>query len=251
MFKDNKYTKHYMSLVEKARTRKLAKDQYKERHHIIPQSLGGTNDKDNLVWLTGREHALCHWALLKMTEGEDRAKMSYAFNGMNAENEFQQRYRSRIITRAYERHRIEHAKLHSERMKGKPAWNKGRKLEGDELMQQRERTRNRIVDPIRQAEGQAKRIAKVTGQKRTEETRKKMSMAHTGIVKGPQTEEHRKAISDSIKGKPKKPGHADNVRNAVLGNVSINKDGVEKKVKRDVLDQFLAEGWSLGGRKRK
>ena len=251
MFKNNKYTKHYWFLIENARNRKLSKDQYKERHHIIPQSLGGTNNKDNLVWLTGREHALCHWALLKMTEGEDRAKMSYAFNGMNAENEFQQRYRSRIITRAYERNRIEHAKIHSERMKGKPAWNKGRKLEGDEFEQQRERTRNRVIDPVKQAEGQQKRIAKVIGQKRTEETRKKMSMAHTGIVKGPQSEEHRKAISDSQKGKQKTKEHANNVRAAVLGNLSINKNGVEKKVKKDTLDQWLAQGWELGGRKRK
>jgi len=251
MFKENKYTKHYMLLIEKAKNRKLPKGQYKERHHIIPQSVGGSNDKTNLVWLTGREHALCHWALLKMTEGENRAKMSYAFNGMNAENEFQQRYKSRIITRAYERNRIEHAKVHSERMKGKPAWNKGRKLEGAELEQQRERTRNRTIDPVRQAEGQAKRIAKVVGQTRSEATKQKMSKSHLGIVKGPQTEEHRRAISESIKGKPKKAGHADNVRNAVLGNVSINKDGAEKKVKRDTLDQWLSEGWSLGGRKRK
>ena len=251
MFKENKYTKHYMLLIEKAKNRKLPKDQYKERHHIIPQSLGGTNEKDNLVWLTGREHALCHWALLKMTVGEDRAKMSYAFNGMNAENEFQQRYRSRIITRAYERHRIEHAKVHSERMKGKPAWNKGRKLEGSELEQHRERTRNRIIDPVKQAEGQAKRIAKVVGQKRSEETKLKMSVAHTGIVKGPQSEDHRKAISESSKGKKKTKDHSSNIRAAVLGNVSINKDGVEKKVKRDTLDQWLSNGWSLGGRPRK
>lgn len=211
MFKDNKYTKHYMSLIEKARTRKLPKDQYKERHHIIPQSLGGTNDKDNLIWLTGREHALCHWALLKMTEGEDRAKMSYAFNGMNAENEFQQRYRSRIITRAYERNRIEHAKIHSERMKGRPAWNKGRKLEGDELEQQRERTRNRIVDPIRQAEGQAKRVAKILGKKRTEETKRKMSQAHIGKSKGPMSDEEKLKRSLTMKGKAKPEGFGDKV----------------------------------------
>jgi len=240
-----------MLLIDNARNRKLPLEQYKERHHIIPQSLGGSNDKSNLVWLTGREHALCHWALLKMTEGENRAKMSYAFNGMNAENEFQQRYHSRIITRAYERHRIEHAKVHSERMKGKTAWNKGRKLEGEELEQHLERTRNRIIDPVKQAEGQLKRIAKVTGQKRTEETKIKMSIASTGKLKGAMSDDHKAAISASGKGKPKKEGHAENVRKANIGNVSINKNGIEKKVKRDTLDQWLSEGWSLGGRKRK
>ena len=251
MFKENKYTKHYMLLVAKAKTRNLPKDHYKERHHIIPQSLGGSNEKDNLVWLTGREHALCHWALLKMTEGEDRAKMSYAFNGMNAENEFQQRYHSRIISRAYERHRIAHAKIHSERMKGKPAWNKGRKLEGEELELHRERTRNRTIDPVKQAEGQSKRLAKLKGFRHSDETKSKQSVALTGKLKGPMSDEHKAAISAGGKGVKKHSGHGDKVRLANVGVVSINKDGVEKKVKRDTLDQWLSEGWRLGGRKRK
>lgn len=200
-----------MLLIEKARTRTLPKGQYKERHHIIPSSLGGTDTKDNKVWLTGREHALCHWALLKMTEGEDRAKMSYAFNGMNAENEFQQRYRSRIITRAYERHRIEHAKVHSERMKGKPAWNKGRKLEGDELELHRERTRNRVIDPVKQAVGQAKRIAKVTGMKQSDEAKLKKSLALKGKPKGPMSDEEKLKRSLTMKGKAKPEGFGDKV----------------------------------------
>jgi len=250
MFKDNKYTKHYMLLVEKAKNRTLPKGVYKESHHIIPRSMGGNDDKSNKVWLTGREHALCHWALLKMTEGADHVKMSYAFNGMNAENEFQQRYHSRIITRAYEKHRIAHAQVHSERMKGKPAWNKGQKLEGEELEKHRERTRNRTIDPIKRAEGQAKRVAKILGQKRSEETCLKMSLASKGKPKGPMSDEEKLKRSRTQTGVAKKEGHADNVRNATLGNISINKDGAEKKVKRDTLAQWLADGWALGGKKR-
>ena len=250
MFKDNKYTKHYMLLVEKAKNRTLPKGVYKESHHIIPRSMGGNDDKSNKVWLTGREHALCHWALLKMTEGADHVKMSYAFNGMNAENEFQQRYHSRIITRAYEKHRIAHAQVHSERMKGKPAWNKGQKLEGEELEKHRERTRNRKIDPVKQAEGQAKRVAKILGQKRSEETCLKMSLASKGKSKGPMTDEHRAAISSGGKGIKKNEGHGDKVRLANLGVVSINKDGAEKKVKSDALPQWLEQGWQLGGKKR-
>jgi len=250
MFKDNKYTKHYMLLVEKAKNRTLPKGVYKESHHIIPRSMGGNDDKSNKVWLTGREHALCHWALLKMTEGADHIKMSYAFNGMNAENEFQQRYHSRIITRAYEKHRIAHAQVHSERMKGKPAWNKGQKLEGEELEKHRERTRNRKIDPVKQAEGQAKRVAKILGQKRSEETCVKMSLASKGKPKGPMSEEEKLKRSRTQTGVAKKEGHSDNVRNATLGNISINKDGFEKKVKSDTVNQWLADGWTLGGKKR-
>ena len=227
MFKDNKYTKHYMLLIENARNRTLPKDVYKESHHIIPSSLGGTDDDNNKVSLTGREHALCHWALLKMTEGENYVKMSYAFNGMNAENEFQQRYHSRIITRAYERHRIIHAKTHSAKMKGCTPWNKGRKLEGKELEKQRETNRNRKIDPIKQAEGQVKRIAKVLGQKRTDETRLKMSASSKGKPKGPMSEEQKLKRSTKMKGKSKPKGFGDKV--AIRMKVEFSKNNPNKR----------------------
>ena len=248
MFKENKYTKYYTLLTNRARGRVLA--EYTERHHIIPQSLGGSNDKDNLVDLTAREHFICHWLLIKMTEGEHRSKMLYALNGMKAENRYQQRYSSSITARVYERYRIEHAKNHSERMKGKEPWNKGRKLEGDELEQHRERTRNRTVDLVKRAEGQLKRVAKITGIKQSDEAKLKKSLALKGKPKGPMSEEEKMKRSLTQKGVAKKAGHSDNVRNAVLGNVSINKDGAEKKVKRDTLEQWLVDGWVLGGRKR-
>lgn len=245
----NKYSKLYFTIINNSKNR-LIQD-YSERHHIVPQSLGGSNHYENLVDLTAREHFICHWLLIKMTEGEDRSKMLYALMGMKAKNQHQQRYSSNITSRVYEKYRIEHAKNHSERMKGRKAWNKGRKLKGEELNSHLERTKNR-KKPSREtvASAQAIRIAKVTGQRRSTETKLKMSAAHTGKIKGPQSEEHRKAIGNSIKGKPKKEGHSDKVRAANIGVISINKDGVEKKVKRDTLDQWLSEGWLLGGRKR-
>ena len=249
MFNNTKYTKIYYQIITPTLNREL--DTYKELHHIIPRSLDGTDEKDNLTYLTAREHFICHWLLVKMTEGAARSKMIYALQGMRAQNNSQQRYETQITSRVYEHYRIEHARIHSETMKGRPAWNKGKKLEGEELEKQRERTKNRKIDPIKQAEGQQKRIAKVTGQTRTDETKKLMSLAKKGKSKGPQSEEHRKAISEGGKGIKKQEGHSDNVRKANLGVVSINKDGKEKKVKQDTLDQWLAEGWQLGGRKRK
>ena len=88
------------------------------------------------------------------------------------------------------------------------------------------------------------------GYKHTDETRLKQSLALKGKLKGPMTDEHKAAISAGGKGIKKHEGHADKVRQANLGVVSINKDGAEKKVKRDTLDQWLADGWELGGRKR-
>jgi hypothetical protein len=39
---------------------------YYESHHILPSSLGGSNDKSNRVLLTGREHFVAHRLLSKM-----------------------------------------------------------------------------------------------------------------------------------------------------------------------------------------
>jgi len=39
---------------------------YVENHHILPKSMGGTDDKNNLVGLTGREHWIAHLLLWKI-----------------------------------------------------------------------------------------------------------------------------------------------------------------------------------------
>lgn len=51
---------------------------YVEKHHIIPKSMGGSDDASNIVELTAREHFIAHLLLTKMTDGEDRRKMSMA-----------------------------------------------------------------------------------------------------------------------------------------------------------------------------
>lgn len=80
MFLLNKYTKWYNSIINNARSRNL--DGYKEIHHIIPKSLGGSNNKNNLVKLTAREHFVCHLLLIKMVNGQGKHKMRYAANRM-------------------------------------------------------------------------------------------------------------------------------------------------------------------------
>jgi hypothetical protein len=246
MFNNTKYTKLYYQIITPTLNREL--NTYKELHHIIPRSLGGTDEKDNLTYLTAREHFICHWLLVKMTEGQARSKMIYALQGMRAQNNSQQRYETKITSRVYEHYRIEHARIHSETMKGRPAWNKGI----PQSEEHKEKNRQAALKRAPKSEETIEKWKKSReGYMHSDETKLKQKISQTGKVKGPQSEEHRKAISESIKGKPKKEGHSDSVRNAVLGNISINKDGKEKKVKQDTLDQWLAEGWMLGGRKRK
>lgn len=50
-----------------------------EVHHIVPRSLGGTDEKENLIKLTPRQHYIAHWMLWKAYRG----KMAQAFFFMN------------------------------------------------------------------------------------------------------------------------------------------------------------------------
>lgn len=80
LFIDNKYTHWYYSIINRAKTR-LTSD-YTEKHHIIPKSLGGSNESSNLVSLTAREHFVCHMLLTKMVSGKQRQKMIHAWWAM-------------------------------------------------------------------------------------------------------------------------------------------------------------------------
>lgn len=78
IFITNKYSRIYFAIIEKARARIMPKTEYREKHHIIPKSMGGSDTADNLVELTAREHFICHKLLVKMTSGPNRGKMSFA-----------------------------------------------------------------------------------------------------------------------------------------------------------------------------
>ena len=48
------YQAHYDKLI--ARGKRTLIHGYRERHHIIPRCLGGSNTAENLVYLTAEEH---------------------------------------------------------------------------------------------------------------------------------------------------------------------------------------------------
>jgi len=73
MFINNKYKKWHDSIIDRAKNRVLFC--YVERHHIIPKSCGGSNDKDNLVSLSAREHFIIHLLLTKCVIKKYQFKM--------------------------------------------------------------------------------------------------------------------------------------------------------------------------------
>ena len=83
---------------------------YYEVHHIIPKSLGGTNQQINLAMLTAREHFICHWLLIKMYPdgSEAQRKMLFALWRMRSSSGSQRGNRY-INARAYESLRIKYA----------------------------------------------------------------------------------------------------------------------------------------------
>lgn len=79
LFKQNKYTKWYYSIINKRIASPHSISVYTENHHIIPKSMGGSNKKENLVRLSAREHFLSHWLLTKMcTYRNHEIKMNHA-----------------------------------------------------------------------------------------------------------------------------------------------------------------------------
>jgi len=76
----NKYKQWHDNIIARGKNRILTG--YKEKHHIIPKSLGGNNSKENLVELTAREHFIVHMLLCKFTKGYAKRSMLYAFKCM-------------------------------------------------------------------------------------------------------------------------------------------------------------------------
>jgi len=90
-----------------------------ERHHIIPKSLGGTDDPDNIVEVSPRVHYLLHLLLYKITTGEDKKKMWYAVWNMSNQG--------KIKTGAMYQFIREECSNRQREIKTKVPWNKGKK----------------------------------------------------------------------------------------------------------------------------
>ena len=116
MFLDNKYTTTYNAIVERARDREV--NGYVERHHIIPKSLGGSNDDSNLVKLTAREHYICHLLLTKMLTGKAKGKMVYAVMYLSCSHKHLSGKKTIRTSRIYETLAKARSKLVSKAKKG-------------------------------------------------------------------------------------------------------------------------------------
>jgi len=114
IYLQNKYTKCYFSIINRAKTRDNAFS-YVEKHHIIPECFyklrkrkgpagwidGNANDRENLVLLTAKEHFICHLLLTKMVDGKNLSKMHLALLTMARHSMNQNRHK--ITAKTYKK----------------------------------------------------------------------------------------------------------------------------------------------------
>lgn len=137
---------------------------YCEVHHIVPKSLGGTDDKDNLIKLTARQHYVAHWILARALGGS-AARAFFMMSNFG-------RY-GKVNSKTYDIARAEYSKLASEQMQG------------------------RTMPPVSDATREKQRQAKL-GRKLSPEHIEKVRQASTGRVV---SEETKRKVSEAKKGK--------------------------------------------------
>jgi hypothetical protein len=204
MYLNNKYTKTYYNIVNRASQRTL--DGYTETHHIIPRSLGGSDDPNNLVVLTAREHFLCHWLLTKMVKGKRKQWSMINALGMMmwSENDNQERYR--INARLYEQLKQKHSDMKSWAMTGERNPQYGKKWSEERKQAFKE---NRAKQAPMSDEAREKIRKSRLGKKWTAEERKIMGERRAGKPawnKGVEhSDETRRKISEAMSGKKQDP----------------------------------------------
>lgn len=171
MYKKNKYLKLYNKIISNARKRRNIVG-YKEKHHVLPTSLGGTNYKINLVYLTAREHFICHILLTKCLKTEvNIGKMLHAvmlFKGNN-KNQF------RIVnSRLFESAREKFSLYIKEHLSG------------------------RVLSETHK--DNISKSLKSKNLKRTEETKLKLSISAKARIRKPHSEETKIKLSNAAKG---------------------------------------------------
>lgn len=131
MFLDNKYTRWYFAIIESAKSKPY--EGYIEKHHIIPRCMNGTDDADNLVALSARQHFVCHLLLTKMVNQEPYlSKLKYAaillctVHDQKISSKVYETLKTNIKqTPEWIKKRTSGLKGRVSPTKGKPAWNRG------------------------------------------------------------------------------------------------------------------------------
>ena len=124
------HQKIYNQLIEKRRKFPLTKNKkdpnyiYCEAHHIVPKCLNGTDDSNNIVNLTAREHFIAHYLLWKIYPCDGTLLAFYMFKKGNPHSCVKRDFKN---SRLYETARLAYHEWNVRCHIGKTPWNKGMK----------------------------------------------------------------------------------------------------------------------------
>lgn len=251
----NKYFQIYVSICTRGLNR-ITPEIY-EKHHILPKCfrLGGETDIDNVVYLTPREHFICHKLLTKFVyDKELKSKLSYALW------QFTKRYTVR--SREYDYLKS----LLSETYKGLPKTeqhknNLRKPKKNKEKMGRKKDCDNPFKGIKRSAEIGSKisksKKGKNTGQQNhffgkshSEKTKQHLSEINKGKEVSFET---KSKISAALKGRePWNKGTNVPLQTkkkasiSLSGRKNISNGAINKRVKLEELDKYLSNGWRLG-----
>lgn len=96
----------------------IPEGEYKERHHIIPKCIGGTDDKDNLIDLYAQEHYEAH-QLLFIENPKNYGIVTSFWQMCNCTSAALNKRNYEITAFDYEQARIKFSQMHSAYMKEK------------------------------------------------------------------------------------------------------------------------------------
>jgi len=110
----NIYIERYNKFITSIKRNSIEKNQKYETHHIIPRCLGGSDNPENLLKMTPRQHFIAHWMLWKCYP---ETGLCHAFFMMcNKKNQ-------RINSKTYQLLKLEHSSKMNIMMKTKnPMW---------------------------------------------------------------------------------------------------------------------------------
>lgn len=210
MFIQNKYYKWYNNIVAAAKSRILPPEIKKERHHIIPKSIGGSNENANLVYLTLHEHILCHRLLVKMLHGDSKYKMMHALFLMSHKDKYNLTSREFVFIKSMKRNHTEETKKKiSAATKGENNPSFG--VPCNEERKEKIRQSKQNLSSESRAKISAAKKGK-TGHIHSEETKQKIAESKIGKKRSPFSEEWKQKIGDARRGKKLGPASEESRR---------------------------------------
>jgi hypothetical protein len=245
------YKLAYESLIAGASSKSRAKGngEYFEKHHVVPRAVGGGNEKENLVLLSGKEHYVAHHLLARM-HPQIKA-LQRAFWAMCHIRGEKRSYR--VTSAVYEAARKEFSagigEVFSKARSGVPL-SYERRVRLSEALKGNQHTlgyrhsadsRKKISDAglgrKRSKESIAQSVANRPERVLSEEDRMRCGDGMRGKI---HTEKTKALMSDSHKGRVKSPEHRERLRQALLGRKrgSWFTDGTRNTIAKECPEGF-------------